>query len=43
MIKDYELTELFHILWTRAVGTKDYNKKDWQTLVKLLKECGVQI
>jgi hypothetical protein len=30
---DKETWHLFHKLWTRAVGTPDYNKKDWQELV----------
>ena len=26
--------ELFHSLWTKAVGTKDYNKAEWQEAAK---------
>jgi hypothetical protein len=30
---NYEKTHhLLHVLWTRAVGTKDYDKKQWQEL-----------
>jgi hypothetical protein len=28
--------ELLHILWTKAVGTKDYNKKEWQEFAAML-------
>jgi hypothetical protein len=27
-----ELHQLIHRLWTRAVGTPEYNKKDWLLL-----------
>lgn len=27
---------LLHILWTKAVGTKDYNKDEWKQLSALL-------
>jgi hypothetical protein len=27
-----ETDRLMHVLWTRAVGTADYNKKDWIAL-----------
>ena len=31
--KEREKTDnLFHRLWTKAVGTKDYDKKEWQEL-----------
>jgi hypothetical protein len=27
-----DVNHLFHRLWTRAVGTPDYNKADWKAL-----------
>lgn len=29
---------VFHRLWTKAVGTKDYNKKDWQLIARAMYE-----
>ena len=31
-MKDNELHLLFHKLWTKAVGTQDYNKLEWLKL-----------
>lgn len=31
---------LFHDLWTNAVGTPGYNKKDWQKLEEILNRHG---
>ena len=30
------IRELFHRLWTKAVGTTDYDKKEWQRLEEML-------
>lgn len=27
---DQEIHQLFHILWTKAVGTVDYDKREWK-------------
>lgn len=27
---------MFHKLWTKAVGTQDYNKKEWMELERLI-------
>ncbi len=27
---DQEIHQLFHILWTKAVGTVDYDKGEWK-------------
>jgi hypothetical protein len=32
-----ELHRLLHTLWTKAVGTPTYNKKEWQELEAWLK------
>ena len=41
-----EMDQLLHRLWTKAVGTKDYDKKEWQALEQMIwvklpltKEC----
>lgn len=31
-----EINSSLHILWTKAVGTKDYVKKEWQNLESLI-------
>ncbi len=31
-----ELYQLYHTLWTKAVGTPSYSKEEWQSLGKLL-------
>lgn len=36
VIRDHELIRLFHVLWTKAVGTKEYKKKEWQELASML-------
>lgn len=33
-----EVHMLLHRLWTRAVGTPDYNKADWKVLERLLED-----
>lgn len=30
-----KIQELLHKLWTKAIGTQDYNKKEWQELETL--------
>ena len=32
------ISELFHKLWTKAVGTEDYDKSQWIQLENLLHE-----
>ena len=34
LLKDKKLSNhsLLHTLWTKAVGTKDYNKQEWKEL-----------
>jgi hypothetical protein len=32
----YELHGLLHILWSKAVGTSDYNKKQWGRMEELI-------
>lgn len=36
-----ELFHLFHSVWTKAVGTKDYNKAEWRELSALLSQVGL--
>lgn len=31
-----EILESFHHLWIKAIGTKDYDKKEWMALEKAL-------
>lgn len=31
-----QITRLFHVLWTKAVGTSDYNKQEWKALLAAL-------
>lgn len=33
-----EISELFHKLWTKAVGTENYDKSQWIQLENLLHE-----
>jgi len=44
--KAREIDGLFHKLWTKAVGTKDYDKKEWKLLedhlYRLYKITGVE-
>lgn len=35
---DPKLNAVFHVLWTKAVGTPDYVKAEWQTLEGLILE-----
>ena len=35
-----EINRLFHHLWTKAVGTHDYDKREWLALAKVLWENG---
>lgn len=39
--KDSSIKDLFHKLWSKDVGTKNYNKDDWKELRDLLQEKGV--
>lgn len=32
MNNDQEIHQLFHTLWTKAVGTADYDKSEWKSL-----------
>lgn len=32
---------LLHTLWTKAVGTEGYNKKEWQKLSQILAQKGL--
>lgn len=41
--KDDEIKKLFHTLWTKAVGTKDYDKKEWQKLAQLLTPYNINV
>jgi hypothetical protein len=34
-----DLHGLFHTLWGRAVGTMDYNKKDWLRFEKMIEDA----
>lgn len=34
---------LFHKLWTKAVGTEDYNKPEWMELEKKIKDLEYQV
>ena len=36
----YDAELLFHRLWTKAVGTKDYDKREWQQLEMYLRKLG---
>lgn len=38
-----EIRACFHRIWTAMVGTKDYKKRDWQELRRMLKYRGVDI
>jgi hypothetical protein len=45
---EQDLSNLFHKLWTKAVGTIDpdtkesvYDKKEWERLAAMLRERGV--
>jgi len=37
------LVEQFHNLWTKAVGAKDYVKREWTDLIDYLSEFQVKI
>ena len=37
------LNEVFHQLWTKAVGTEGYNKEEWQELGKLIIHFGGKV
>ena len=39
-IANEEVHLLLHQLWTKAVGTKDYDKKQWGRLERFLSEEG---
>lgn len=38
-----EIRALFHKLWTKSVGTKDYVKDEWQELANLLRKEGIEL
>jgi hypothetical protein len=40
---DPRLRELFHIVWTKAVGQERYNKKEWQELRERLDRAGIYV
>lgn len=33
----------FHRLWTKAVGTQDYDKGEWKNLVTTLSKLGIYV
>ncbi len=37
-----EIYQLFHILWTKAVGTEGYDKKQWRHMEDLLERFTVE-
>lgn len=39
--QDARCHELFHILWTKAVGLQNYDKNEWKELQDILKEKNV--
>jgi len=38
-----EINALFHRLWTKAASQPNYDKDEWQHLVKLLAERGIYL
>jgi hypothetical protein len=36
--EEKEIYHLYHVLWTKAVGTQDYDKKEWKKLGELLEK-----
>jgi hypothetical protein len=40
MVEELSNSELFHHLWTKAVGAEGYNKKEWQKLDERLRKIG---
>ena len=38
-----EVRACFHRLWSSQVGTKEYNKRDWQELAKMLFRKGLPV
>jgi hypothetical protein len=38
-----EVKELFITLWTKAAASKDYDKKQWMKLDRILSECGYSL
>lgn len=38
-----EIKYIFHTLWTKAVGTKEYDKKEWQKIATLLIKQGIEV
>jgi len=38
-----ELRACFHRIWSSQVGTKEYKKKDWIELVRMLFQFGVKV
>ena len=38
-----DIRSLFHDLWTKAVGTQDYDKSQWQKLQVKLWDKGISV
>jgi len=38
-----KLNDIFHSLWTKAVGQDRYDKKEWQEFRELLKKNGIDV
>jgi hypothetical protein len=36
--KDQDIYHLFHTLWTKAVGTPEYDKAEWKLLRDLIED-----
>lgn len=43
IMKNKKLHAILHLLWTKAVGTVDYNKKEWLELEAELLELQRQL
>jgi len=35
------VSDLFHMLWTKAVGTEDYDKQEWKEFQRELLKRGI--
>ena len=38
-----ELRACFHRIWSSQVGTKEYKKRDWTELAKMLFRLGIKV
>jgi len=38
-----QIKEMFHTLWTKAVGTPDYDKEEWKELSLMLYKEGIEV